>query len=382
LLLTNNLVTQSNSLIEAKHTQALSLREQKIVLTFVSMIQPEDEDFKIYSLPIKDFHKLVNLKGREHYTQIKKIIKKLMERTIEIPKADGGYLITHWATHVEYLAGKGIIQFSFEPKLKPYLLQLKRTFTSYRLNNIMSLGSYYSIRFYEFFKKWERTGKWRVSLDHLKSLLGITQKSYDVYGNFKNRVIRPSMKELNEETDLNIELEEVKKGRQVIELIFKIKKKQNSKQKNAELNIENKNIITESKENFLKKLNNKAGNFTIDLELFGTINNIAMNIYDEDKKEQEILALIEYTNKYATKNHIGFLLHILKEKEKIYNKAGNPSIIENELSNHFNTSEVIPAWFEKTHKNEDYPSTPDLDSDEMQELKKLLAKHSSTKTNS
>src|SRR5699024_11926279 len=83
----------------------------------------DDEDFKIYSLPIKEFHKLVQLKGREHYTQIKRIIKKLMEKTIEIPRADGGYLITHWATHVEYLAGKGTIQFSFEPKLKPYLLR-------------------------------------------------------------------------------------------------------------------------------------------------------------------------------------------------------------------------------------------------------------------
>src|SRR5699024_8367926 len=144
----------------------------------------------------------------------------------------------------------------------------------------------------------------------------------------------------------------------------------------------NNSGITELQEDFLKKLNNKAGNFTIDVELFGTINNIAMNIYDEDKKEQEILAIIEYTNKYATKNHIGFLLHILKEKEKIYNKAGNPSIIENELSNNFNTSEVIATWFEKIHKNEEYPSTTDLDSDEMQELKKLLAKHSSTKTNS
>src|SRR5699024_6531177 len=127
-----------------------------------------------------------------------------------------------------------------------------------------------------------------------------------------------------------------------------------------------------------KKLNNKAGSFTIDIELLGTINNIATSIYDEDKKEQEILALIEYTNKYATKNHIGFLLHILKEKEKIYNKAGNPSIIENELNNHFKTSEVIPDWFEKTYKNEGSLSTPGLDNDEMQELRDLLAKHSST----
>src|SRR5699024_7571332 len=228
----------------------------------------------------------------------------------------------------------------------------------------------------------ERTGKWRVSLDHLKRLIGIKQKSYEVYGNLKNRVIRPSIKELNGETDLNIELEEVKKGRQVTELIFKIRKKQNLKPKNAELNIENNGIITESKEDFLEKLNNKAVNFTVDVELFEKINNIDMGIYEEDKKEYEILALIEYTNKYAKKNHIGFLLHILKEKEKIYNNAGNPSIIENELNNHFKNSEVIPEWFEKKQKNEDRPLTSDINTEEMQELKDLLAKHSSTKTNS
>src|SRR5699024_8981729 len=116
--------------------------------------------------------------------------------------------------------------------------------------------------------------------------------------------------------------------------------------------------------------------------VIGKINNIAMDIYEEDKKEYEILALIEYTNKYATKNHIGFLLHILKEKEKIYNNAGNPSIIENELNNHFKNSEVIPEWFEKKQKNEDRSLTPDINTEEMQELKDLLAKHSSTKTNS
>src|SRR5699024_10311808 len=102
---------------------------------------------------------------------------------------------------------------------------------SYRLNNIMSLGSYYSIRFYEFFKKWEKTGKWRTSLKHLKNLLGITQKSYEVYGNLKNRVIKHSIKELNQETDLNIELDEVKQGRQVVELIFKKARKKKAKQK-------------------------------------------------------------------------------------------------------------------------------------------------------
>src|SRR5699024_9086213 len=350
--------------------------------------------------PIKEFHKLVQLKGREHYTQIKRIIKKLMEKTIEIPRADGGYLITHWATHVEYLAGKGTIQFSFEPKLKPYLLQLKRTFTSYRLNNIMSLGSYYSIRFYEFFKKWEKTGKWRTSLKHLKSLLGVTQKSYEVYGNLKNRVIKTSIEELNQETELNIKLEEIKKGRKNVELIFKIKNKKKTKKKKIKKHKKKKknkkkkkkNKIKETKkkdetfkntqENLLSKLNKKALNYQLDVELFNTIDQIASKIYTADQKEQEMLGLIEYTNKNASKNYIGFLLHIIKEKEKIYKKEGNPSIVENELNLLSGSSEVIPEWFESRRESKQEKIERELGKTEMEELKELLAKHSSAPTNS
>src|SRR5699024_3980393 len=122
----------------------------------------------------------------------------------------------------------------------------------------MSLGSYYSIRFYEFFKKWEKTGKWRTSLKHLKSLLGITQISYEVYGNIKNRVIKPSIEELNQETDLSVELEEVKQGRKVVEMIFKIASKKKAKQKEVKKNHDSEEISKESQENVLNELNRKA----------------------------------------------------------------------------------------------------------------------------
>src|SRR5690625_583249 len=121
----NYLVTQSNDLIEAKHPQKLTPTEHKMVLTFVSMIQPEDEDFKVYSMSVSDFHRLLNLKGRENYTQIKRLTKQLLTKTVEIEKENGGFLVSHWASHIEYIGGEGRIEFSFDPKLKPYLLQLK-----------------------------------------------------------------------------------------------------------------------------------------------------------------------------------------------------------------------------------------------------------------
>src|SRR5699024_8077291 len=369
----NNLVTQSNRLIEAKHTHSLTLREQKIILTFVSMIQPNDKDFKIYSLSVKEFYKLFNLKGREHYTHIKRIIKKLMEKTIEIPREDGGYLITHWATHVEYIAGKAVIEFSFHPKLKPYLLQLKRTFTSYKLTNILSLGSYYSIRFYEILKKWERTGKWEANIGYLKELLGITQKSYNVYGNLKNRIIKPSIEELNSQTDLKVTFEEIKKGRRVVKIVFRIRQ---VRRNIFEYGILDKELIKKGNTStaLFGKMNRHAVHYQIDSKEFKRIYSIASRIYEESKIDAELLGLITYTNKKANKNPIGFMLHILKRKEEIYKDGGDASIIDNEYKSDENKMEVIPEWFnDKGNKTQE---TNELDQLEREEMENIIAKHS------
>ena len=48
-----------------------------------------------------------------------------MSKSIEIPQADGGWLLANWISSAEYKKGEGIIALSFSPKLKPYLLQLK-----------------------------------------------------------------------------------------------------------------------------------------------------------------------------------------------------------------------------------------------------------------
>src|SRR5699024_471162 len=90
------LVTQSNDLIEARHKKPLTAREQKIVLTMVSMIQPSDEDFKDYRISVKSFSEMLGLKGSVKYTQMKEVAENLMTKTIEIPKENGGWILANW----------------------------------------------------------------------------------------------------------------------------------------------------------------------------------------------------------------------------------------------------------------------------------------------
>src|SRR5690606_28297285 len=102
-----------NHLVEARHNNPLSAREQKIILTMVSMIQPVDEDFKDYRISIKEFSEMLGLEGSAKYTELKNITKNLMSKSIEIPQEDGGWLLANWVSSAEYKKGEGIIALSF-----------------------------------------------------------------------------------------------------------------------------------------------------------------------------------------------------------------------------------------------------------------------------
>jgi plasmid replication initiation protein len=218
----NYLVAQSNDLIEARHNNPLTVREQKIILAMVSEIQPNDEDFKEYRISLKNFNEMLGLKGKTKYSEIKDIVKNLMGKTIEIPRENKGWLLVNWVSSAEYIDGEGVIELTFSPKLKPYLLQLQQ-YTSYKLSNILALNSTYSIRLYELMKKWEFLGNWEYPIEDLRGKLGVEEGTYPKYSNFKARVLSRAVEEVNEKTDFHISFEEIKKGRSVEKIKFTIR---------------------------------------------------------------------------------------------------------------------------------------------------------------
>src|SRR5690606_9630889 len=132
----NKLVTKSNLLIEANYK--LGVVEQKIILCLASNIQPTDSDFKTYILPIKEFSKLIGLKGTPKYTELRQIMKELMQKAFGV-RVDKEVIQVSWLSYVDYNESEGTIEIRFDPVLRPYLLELKREFTSYKLENVVKL---------------------------------------------------------------------------------------------------------------------------------------------------------------------------------------------------------------------------------------------------
>ncbi|PEE34675.1 replication initiation protein [Bacillus cereus] len=215
----NNIVSKSNTLIEAN--SRLNLVEQKMLLCLASNIEPSDRDFKTYTFPIRQFHDLLGLSGSTKYTELSKITKELVSKVIEI-RIGEELIQVSWLSSAIYNKNKGTIDLRFDPLLKPFLLELSSKFTSYRLANVVKLKSTYAIRIYELLKQYEHIKERTISLENLRYYLDAIDV-YPNYANFKQRVLRPSQKELNQKTDISFEFEEIKLGRRVQKIKFIIR---------------------------------------------------------------------------------------------------------------------------------------------------------------
>ena len=78
----NYLVTKSNFFI-MNSSYDLSVEEQKIILTLASMVQPNDEHFKVYKFKVKDFINLLGIENQNKYKSVPKITKDLMKKVDE-----------------------------------------------------------------------------------------------------------------------------------------------------------------------------------------------------------------------------------------------------------------------------------------------------------
>ncbi|MFI3136237.1 MAG: replication initiation protein [Methylococcaceae bacterium] len=218
-LLASLIVTQANELVESRYN--LTLGEQRLIFTMIARIQPEDEDFKPYRISLNELAEFLGINKNHIYADCKKITKKLLEKVVEIQEP-GRLLQTHWVSSADYIDGTGVVNLTFDPLLKPYLLQLKGNFTSSKLEMLLSFKSQYTMRMYSLLKQYERLNGREVDLDKLRDILGLKNDQYTLYSNFKKDILESTQKELKVKADLTFEFDEIKFGRKVGAIRFRI----------------------------------------------------------------------------------------------------------------------------------------------------------------
>lgn len=222
--LKNKLVVQANQLIEASYK--LKPSQQKFLRVMASMINKNDEDFKMYEFKINELLELFELKDQSKYKEIPKQTRELMGNILTF-KTDKKIIQVPFLNYCEYEIGTGTLRVQFHPFLKPFYLYLNKEnpFTKYELINILPLRSVYSIRLYELLKQYEKLGNRTIEVDKLKELFQINPNQYTRYNDFKRKVIMQAQKELPLKTDISFDFEEIKTGRKVTSIRFYIHSK-------------------------------------------------------------------------------------------------------------------------------------------------------------
>jgi plasmid replication initiation protein len=335
----NNFVTKSNKLIEANYK--LGVIEQKIILCLASNIQPTDSDFKTYTLPIKEFTKLLGLKGSPKYADLRRTTKELMQKVFEI-RINNKVIQVAWLSYVAYNESEGTIDIRFDPFLRPYLLELKREFTSYKLENVVKLKSTYAIRIYELLKQYEKIQERTFLLNDLRELLG-AEAIYPAYGNFKQRVLLPAQKELKNKTDISFTLEEIKSGRKVMKVKFMIQSVKQDKD-------EQLSLFEENLEEF--KMVNSFINRVKNLGLFMGVQLTDEIIHSWEKygKENVLFLMEKIQHRKDIENPIGYITSVLKASKtsmesQLDSASEDPMILPYLISYFKGSKEPMTNWF-------------------------------------
>jgi len=304
--LSSLIVTQANELVESRYN--LTLGEQRLIFTMISCIQPDDEDFKPYSISLNQLAEFLGIDNNHLYTDCKKMTRKLLEKVVEIQE-DGRLLQTHWVSSANYIDGTGIVKLTFDPLLKRYLLLLKGSFTSSKLEMLLCFRSQYTMRMYMLLKQYERLQVREIELTELRKILGIRTEQYEKYANFKKNILYATQQELKSKADLYFEFEEVKYGRRVGAIIFSIHRKIAPEKVKRIANHTPKAATPQTKGNEFEQLSNLV------LTEHRSKKTVISGIRQYLKKEgfAYVKRNILYSNAKAAKSYAGFLNKALKE---------------------------------------------------------------------
>lgn len=216
------IIVKSNELIEASYK--ITLDEMRILLMTIGKIDPFAPNHRRdFEFTVAEFAERFGVDTKIAYQQIQKAVDMLGGRWAVIEKTSKFERKVTFLTEQVYFKGEGKFQIILHEKLMPFVSEISGKFTRYNLEYIAKFKSFYAMRIYEIVAQFRNSKeKCRdVLLSDLKEWLQVTDK-YDRWNNFKQWVLEPAIAEINEKSDLAIEVVPLKRGRAIHTLKFLI----------------------------------------------------------------------------------------------------------------------------------------------------------------
>jgi len=215
-------------IIEARY--ALTKRQNDILDMVLATIDDDDNKFR-YQIDLSMYGKLYNLKNKSAiYNELKKTVKTFEGKgfaiTQKISEKKENRIYFSWFSSIRYLDGEARIEIELGQTLKEIMLNSKKA-CFYQIKYPLNFNSIYSKRLYYNLKSFENSignkEGWRIdNLNELRAKLECP-KSYNTYYEFKRLVLRKAEEEINGNSDIEFDYEELKIKGKVISLKFHIR---------------------------------------------------------------------------------------------------------------------------------------------------------------
>ena len=235
-------IVLSNPLIEASYKPA-SLNQMRLL--YACLLQVKAKETLDSSVPfVITASGLADLLGNEklnNYGHLKAAADDLLNMVVQVDKQPNGKpgdpdrRRFNVVDGCEYYDGEGRIELNFTRNAIPYISELSSFFTVIEARYLLPLKSSYSIRLYQIFlQTLMATDQSSIikeySVDEFRKVFGLVKK-YRKTRDLMKWVIRPTLKEINEKTDIRVRYGQRTVKRKIVDMQFEIEHKQLPKAK-------------------------------------------------------------------------------------------------------------------------------------------------------
>ena len=225
-------VTMSTALTRAGH--GLTLSEKRIVAMSIGLLDSKKRrpialslsDVPVTRITASEYAETFNVDINTAYEQLEDASKNLYQRSITYfepshvrKSSEIATVKMRWVGAIKYQKNEAWIELQWWPQTFRELTNLRKSFSSYQLQQTTALRSIYSWRMLELLNRFKDTGWAEYTVEDFIKSLEIPPSVND-FGQIRRRVIDPAIKELSDKDNWIIKLTTIKAGRKITRLRF------------------------------------------------------------------------------------------------------------------------------------------------------------------
>lgn len=215
-------IAQHNLLVETPTTK--TLLEAKVFALMLRSISKEESEPTTAVIPLDDLFPTGSFGGQQRQL-LEEAMVRLMAASIRIPKLnEEDFHLVSLCDSIRLDSEKRLLLASFGRAVLPYLANLVGNFTTADIDELLTIKSTGAHKLYWLMRSWQFKSPHTVTVEKLKALT--TGDAYDQYADFRNKVLKPSVAELNELSFDITYTERRQRGRAVTDITFNIGRKE------------------------------------------------------------------------------------------------------------------------------------------------------------